>query len=289
MTEAIRPELTGYGNSFGKSPGNLVTDTIPNTQIDRDKLGKVDAAESTEFTDFENGIKNYVLGRLGHPVIKVELADFNIKQAIHSAITKLSYHAPRWNTQMMAFKSVYGVNLYELPKYILDNLEYVGYKKNFLSVQSQAGTLEFDFFIKYFQENFLFSDFSMGDFYLLQSHLEMTRRILGNDGSWDVIDGKYLQLYPSPQYGGEEVIVIFRGLNTETIHPAYLNWIDRYALAVSRETLGQIRGKYKTVPSPAGGAQLNGGELVQQAQAEMEKLERELVDEIEEPPYISWG
>jgi hypothetical protein len=289
MTQPIKPELSVYGNSFGKSPGNRVDSTIPNTEIDRSKLSKSEAADSTEFTNFEKIIRDYVLGRLGHPVIKVELADFNIKQAVHSAINKLSYHAPRWNTQMMSFKAVYGVNLYQLPEYILDNLEFVGYKKNFLSVQSQAGTLEFDFFIKYFQENFLFSDFSMGDFYLLQSHLEMTRRVLGNDGSWDVIDGKFLQLYPSPQFEGEEVIVIFRGLNTETIHPAYLNWIQKYALAISKETLGQIRGKYRTVPSPAGGAQLNGAELIQQAQGEMEKLERELVDEIEEPPYISWG
>lgn len=289
MVNVIKPELTSYGNSFGKSHGNRVDSTIPNGDINRDSLNKIDAAESTELTDFERVISNYVLGRLGHPVVKVELSDFNIKQAIHTAITKLHYHAPRWNTQMMTFRAQYNVNLYEIPKYILDNIDFVGYKKNFLSVQSQAGTLEFDFFIKYFQENFLFTDFSMGDFYLLQSHLEMTRRILGNDGSWDVIDGRYLQVYPNPQYSGEEVIIVYRAINSESIHPAYLNWIQNYALAVSKETLGQIRGKFRTVPSPAGGAQLNGSELIQQAQSEMQKLERELVDELEEPPLISWG
>ena len=51
--------------------------------------------------------------------------------------------------------------------------------------------------------------------------------------------------------------------------------------------LGGIRGKYATLPSPGGGAQLNGQDLVQQGLKEMERLEEVLLYEIEEPPAFT--
>jgi len=150
-----------------------------------------------------------------------------------------------------------------------------------------AGTLEFDFFIKYFQDNFLFSDFAVADFYLMQSSLEMMRKVLGQDGGWDVINGNVLQLYPTPVTGNQDVILVYRALDSGTMHPYYKNWIQRYALAVAKGILGEIRGKYKTLPSPGGGAQLNGDALTQQSEKEKDKLKEELLIEIEEPPVFT--
>ena len=188
-----------------------------------------------------------------------------------------------WTKQIAVFQAEVGTNLYELPQYMLDNLSYVVYKKTLLSIQSQAGTLEFDFFIKYFQDNFLFQNFGVADFYLLQQSLEMTRKVLGQEGTFNVIDGKYLLISPAPTINGEPVIVEYRALNSNTIHPAYRNWMQRYTLACAKSVLGQIRGKYKTLPSPAGGAQLNGTELLQEGEKEKEALIEELLYEIEMP------
>jgi hypothetical protein len=71
------------------------------------------------------------------------------------------------------------------------------------------------------------------------------------------------------------------------MHPYYKNWIQRYALAVSRGILGEIRGKYSSLPSPGGGASLNGAALIQQSDQEKEKLKEELLSEIEEPPVFT--
>ena len=161
------------------------------------------------------------------------------------------------------------------------------YKKTLLSIQNQAGTLEFDFFIKYFQDNFLFQNFGVGDFYLLQQNLEMMRKILGQEGSFSVLDNQYIHIEPKPVVDGQTVILIYRGLNSDTLHPAYRNWIQLYSLACAKGALGQIRGKYQTVPSPGGGAKLNGDSLVKESQEEKEKLLQRLLDEFEEPARFS--
>jgi hypothetical protein len=283
----VDPILLGYGDTFGSFNGNRLGDTdLYDDSIDSSKLNNNFLTDPIELTLFEKSVKDYILGRLGFPVVRVELTDFQIKTAIDEAITEIDYHAPFWATQMAAFSCSGGVNQYMLPQHIANNLSYVVYKKSLLSIQSQAGTLEFDFFIKYFQDNFLFSDFSVSEFYLLQQHLEMTRKILSQEGSWDLINGNILQLAPTPVLN-QEVILVYRGLNTGTMHPFYKNWIQRYALAVSKGILAEIRGKFKTLPSPGGGAALNGDMLANQSEKEKEKLKEQLLMEIEEPPAFT--
>ena len=51
--------------------------------------------------------------------------------------------------------------------------------------------------------------------------------------------------------------------------------------------LGEIRGKYATLPSPGGGAQLNGQTLIQQSTQDKATLKEELLFEIEEPPAFT--
>lgn len=283
----VDPILLGYGDTFGTFAGNRLGDTdIYDTAIDSSKLGDNLLTDAIEFTHFEKTIKDYILGKLGFPVIRVELTDFQIKTAIDDAIAELDYHAPFWTTQMAAFQCSGGINQYMLPLHIANNLSYVVYKKSLLAIQNQAGTLEFDFFIKYFQDNFLFSDFDIPQWYLTQQHLEMTRKLLGQEGSWDLINGNVLQLAPTPVLG-EEVIVVFRGLDTATLHPFYKKWAKNYALAVAKGILGEIRSKFSSLPSPGGGASLNGAVLKQESEQEKEKLKEQLLTEIEEPPAFT--
>ena len=284
----VDPKLLGYGDTFGAYGGRLLGDTdIYSTAIDASKLNITTLGEPVEFSKFEETIRDFILARLGHPVVRVELTDYQLKTAIDEAVTNLDYHAPFWTTQVASFECSGGVNAYILPMHIAYNLSYVVYKKSLLSIQNMAGSLEFDFFIKYFQDNFLFSNFSVADFYLMQTHLEMVRKVLSQEGAWDIINGNVLQLYPTPIMNTQTVILVYRALDAATLHPYYRNWIQRYALAVSMGILGEVRGKYRTLPSPGGGAQLNGQALIQQSIQEKEKLKEELLHEIEEPPAFT--
>jgi len=53
-------------------------------------------------------------------------------------------------------------------------------------------------------------------------------------------------------------------------------WIRKYALALCKEMLGQIRGKFTTIPIPGESVTLNHSELLAQAKAEQDELKTKL-------------
>mgnify|MGYP003138358170 CR=1 FL=1 len=62
-------------------------------------------------------------------------------------------------------------------------------------------------------------------------------------------------------------------------------WIRRFALALSKETLGQVRSKFGNVPVPGQTVSLNGPALVTEAKAEQDKLREELKTTLSELTY----
>ena len=53
-------------------------------------------------------------------------------------------------------------------------------------------------------------------------------------------------------------------------------WIKDYAMAQAKFILGEARSKFSTIAGPQGGTSLNGDNLKSEAQAEIEKLDRDL-------------
>jgi len=275
------------GDTFSEPRSPYILDR-ENFGLDISKINRNLIGEEGELTDFDKIIRDYVLLQMGHPVVRVELTDQQIKVCLDESISTLQYHAPQWMTQIITFTTTPNVNKYELPDWVAQNLEYVVYKKDLLTAPSLAGakSLEEDIFIRYFQDTNIFRAMDMSQFYLIQQNLEMLRKILSSEGAWDIVDGKYLILYPTPKEF-EEAIIIYRALNPETIHPFYLNWLQKYSLACSKIILGTIRGKYRTLPSPAGGAQLDGEMLRRTGEEEKVNLLQRLIDEIEDPLYFT--
>lgn len=63
-------------------------------------------------------------------------------------------------------------------------------------------------------------------------------------------------------------------------------WIRRFSLALSKETLGQVRGKFGgNVPIPGDNVTLNASDLLSQAQAEQTALREELNKQLDEMLY----
>ena len=62
-------------------------------------------------------------------------------------------------------------------------------------------------------------------------------------------------------------------------------WIRRFALALSKETLGHVRGKFATIPIPGESVTLNGSDLINQAQTEQNALREELKAVLDEQTY----
>ena len=135
--------------------------------------------------------------------------------------------------------------------------------------------------------------------------------------AYELIDNK-LRLHPTPSYWGfqgtEKMWVKFyvdmgsfetgsydtgiggiNNLNTlpfDNVPYANINsigkqWIRKYALALSKEMLGQIRGKFATIPIPGESVTLNASDLLSQAKEEQQQLKEKLMELLKETEYTA--
>ena len=133
--------------------------------------------------------------------------------------------------------------------------------------------------------------------------------------SYELIDNK-LRLYPIPTHGASPKKFWFRfsikvgpfeddgnnedGLNGvnnmnnlpfenipfKSINAIGKQWIRRFALALSKETLGQVRGKFGgNVPIPGDNISLNASDLLGQAKEEQNALRTELKEILDAMTY----
>jgi len=78
----------------------------------------------------------------------------------------------------------------------------------------------------------------------------------------------------------------FQNIPYASINSIGKQWIRRFALALSKETLGQVRGKFGgNVPIPGDNIQLNASDLLSQAKEEQNALRTELKEILETMTY----
>jgi len=104
------------------------------------------------------------------------------------------------------------------------------------------------------------------------------------------IDGNSSPFTDSSNIGQDGVNNIntlpFQNIPYENINSMGKQWIRRFALALSKETLGQIRGKFGgSIPIPGDNITLNASDLLGQAKEEQDKLKEELRKLLDETTY----
>jgi len=77
----------------------------------------------------------------------------------------------------------------------------------------------------------------------------------------------------------------FGNLPYQNINSIGKQWIRRFALALTKEMLGHVRGKFSTIPIPGESVTLNASDLLSQAKEEQEKLREELKKILDELTY----
>jgi hypothetical protein len=78
----------------------------------------------------------------------------------------------------------------------------------------------------------------------------------------------------------------FENIAYESINSMGKQWIRKFSLALSKETLGQIRGKFGgSIPIPGGDVSLNASDLLGQAKEEQAALREELNKILDEITY----
>jgi hypothetical protein len=231
-----------------------------------------------------DAISMYIMKMLGYPTVGVELDPAQIDQAITTAIDEyLATGAVERGYYHLAAQP--GMNEYKIPDTIgtVTNVVYP------MPFQIMAGAAQDMFSFAAYNApfgpgtgNMLHGAANLGIFY---EYIQNRNRLIGNDITWRVIDST-LYVYPYPKMGSP--IILEYSKNAFSIQDPDTNaistsnqwgtyWIQKYSLAICKNMLGLIRGKYSTVAGGTGDQQtLNSAELLQQAKAEIDILKEEL-------------
>jgi len=77
----------------------------------------------------------------------------------------------------------------------------------------------------------------------------------------------------------------FTNIPFKNINSIGKQWIRRFALAIAKETLGQVRSKFAQIPIPGNNVTLNGDKLISDAREEQKTLREELQTVLDELTY----
>jgi len=120
-------------------------------------------------------------------------------------------------------------------------------------------------------------------------YVEMAKRTLNAERNWFYYPyKKILVTLPDPK-GGGKAFVEYKSTcnNIEQLPERDHDLVKRYALALAKQDLGMIYSKYSVWPTAQGQVQLNGDQLLQQAEKERERLEDEIYESAKPMPFFA--
>lgn len=227
----------------------------------------------------EQELKKWILRRLGSPVTKVCLDALQVDDAVEEAVRWFA--AKKGVDRDLTLDLYAGTVEYKMP----DDCDAV------IDVAFQVSPLDISLIFAPYNiaqdEKVPYSVFTAGatgGLYssLLQStqYVEMAKRMINAERNWIYFPHKkILLLLPDPK-GGGKVFIEYKSTcaTLEQLPERDHQLVRRYALAWAKMDLGQIYSKYSSWPTAQGQVQLNGAQLIQQAEKEMEKLEDEIYE-----------
>jgi hypothetical protein len=235
--------------------------------------------------------KEWILMRLGHPVVKVEVTNKMLDLAIDEAVRRFS----PWiagGEKIGIFDTTIGVGSYDLAT-LIPEYQYVrevfyspNYTDNYItSYASENMSTDFQFgggtAINYYHGMAA----SMTDYALINMYTEMYRRLTGREGGWE-LKGSLLLLSPTPKINAVKFAVVYQSMLLDS-DIRRDEWLKDWALTEVKLALGAVRRKYQGIPGPRGDTiTMDGEALMTEAREDQVQL-RERLNEFRDPLLIS--
>lgn len=233
----------------------------------------------------ESELSEWVLRRLGHPVLKVELTKEHVQDAVMQA--KRWFAAKKGVERKITIKLHQGQVEYDMPE-DCDAVLDVSFEVSPLDISLIfAPHIIADEKIPY---NVFAAPSSVGlysSFVQSLQYIQMAHRVLGSDTNWLFLPYEK-KLLAFARRGSHAIVEYKSNLNViEQLPERDHDMLKRYTLAVAKKDLGMIRSKYRMYPTAQGQNHLNGEELIKQGDQEIERLEDEIFATGMPMPFIA--
>jgi len=269
------------------------------------------------------GLIDYCLRKLGAPVLEINVADDQIDDLVDDAIQLfnerhfdgvermyLKYKITEEDINRGQAKNTDGVgivtttatstniagygtttsNWYETSNFLQVPDSILGVEKIFkFDTSSISGGM---FSIKYqlfLNDLYYFNSIELLQYAMVKSYLEDIDFLLTTDKQIR-FNKRQDRLYMDIDWGAETagnwlILDCYRALDPKSFTQVYNDpFLKLYLTALIKRQWGQNLSKFRGVKLP-GGIEMNGGEILQQAESEIESLRSRMASEYELPPY----
>lgn len=217
-----------------------------------------------------NGVKNFIMRRLGYPRVKVYMAEEQLDDCIWLAINRyFEYRGDETNLKTHNLNAASGQNDFDIPVFIVPEYIHEVLFKPSDPLLSMTGVMQ-DVYILYYLQNAGGASNFIVDYWMTLASYEEYTRVLGNQPHWEILNGK-IRVYPTPSIG-YNLAIKYMDLPSETTIEN-IRWIREYSLAQAKQVEGEIRSKFSSFSAGSGDISLNGDALKSESQIEIEKLE----------------
>ena len=237
----------------------------------------------SELQTGQQEVFDYVKNNLGEGMIDVELDPKHYETALERAVNKYRQRSSNAVEESYAFLTLKkDQNKYILPDEVINVRKLFRRTVGSRTEGGQGGTLFEPFNLAYTNTYLLRAGATGGlaTYYAFASYQELVGKLFGSfiQFHFDVAT-KTLTITQRPRADDETVLMHTDNYRTDiTLFKDIYSkpWIRDYTLAVCKIMLGEARSKFGQIAGPQGGTTLNGADLKNQGQAEMERLEEDI-------------
>jgi hypothetical protein len=237
----------------------------------------------SELQTAQQQVFDYVKIMLGDGMIEVELDPKHYQIALERALNRFRQRSNNSVEESYAFLDLKeNQNKYILPDEII-NVREIGRATVGSRSDGQGGTLFEPFNLAYTNTYLLRAGAAGGlaTYYAFASYQELVGKMFGSFIQFHYDNATHtLTITQRPRVDTERVLLHTNNYRPDIVllNDIYVKpWVRDYTLAVCKVMLGEARSKFGTINGPQGGTTLNGETLKQEGMAMIEKLDQEIL------------
>ena len=245
-------------------------------------------SEQSNPTEERNKVFDYCKLMLGDGMIDVELDPAHYEEALNRALNRYRQRSPNSVEESYLFlELIQDQNEYRLPDEVIEVREVFRRAIGSRSGMGAGGTL-FEPFNLAYTNTYLMSGSMMGGlatYDAFAGYQKLVGRMFGSyiEFKWKPTS-HILTILQRPFAQGEQILIRSYNFRPDWVllQDVYAKqWLKDYTLATCKQMLGQARSKFGTIAGPgSGGMQLNGKDLISEAKEDLERLEKEIVENV---------